>query len=274
MKGEVRAGLRADAGRADNPERFRTRTQMAEPAPQEHPEGLEIRRRLESVAGGRPDWLVRADEVVQGGQAPDRPELPSRGPGEPRPDPRSGWKAASSSIPKLAVSAGGRNPLGEDEDEDPDSPETTGRKLDPPSKDAVPAGNAIRRLKPLDEPWWLVWAENLVSDRRMWVGALIVVVAASGFMVWRARTDPGVSLSAIKRHAQRYEGRSVTVRGKVGEVFEIGQGFVFNLHQGRDTIVVFSPTRRPTPHEKVVVNGTVSAGYLDGLPRVAVFETP
>jgi alanine racemase len=49
---------------------------------------------------------------------------------------------------------------------------------------------------------------------------------------------------------------------------------VYNLRQGRDTIVVYSRTRRPALHEHVKATGTVSIGYLDGVPRVALLEEP
>ena len=62
------------------------------------------------------------------------------------------------------------------------------------------------------------------------------------------------------------------VKGRIGDVFPIGDGYVFNLHQGRDTVVVFTRSRLPVSHEKAEVVGTVSTGYLDGVPRVAVFE--
>jgi hypothetical protein len=78
----------------------------------------------------------------------------------------------------------------------------------------------------------------------------------------------------IRRHAEQWEGRAVHVSGRVGEVFSIGQGVVYQLHQGRDTIVVFSRSRVPEPRQRVSVQGTVSTGYLDGAPRVAILENP
>ena len=53
----------------------------------------------------------------------------------------------------------------------------------------------------------------------------------------------------------------------------VGQGYVFNLHQGRDTLVVFTRLRSPRSRERTTVVGSVSMGYLDGAPRVALFET-
>jgi hypothetical protein len=42
--------------------------------------------------------------------------------------------------------------------------------------------------------------------------------------------------------------------------------------QGRDTIVAFARARAPQPHEVLTVKGQVSTGFLDGLPRQALFE--
>ena len=84
--------------------------------------------------------------------------------------------------------------------------------------------------------------------------------------------DRGTSLGNILHHPDRYEGQPVTVRGEVLDAFDIGGGHMFHLRQGRDTVVVFSPTRRPSLHQRLRVVGTVSTGYLDGAPRVAIFE--
>ena len=81
-----------------------------------------------------------------------------------------------------------------------------------------------------------------------------------------------MALGQIRKHPDRFEGHTVKVRGEVGEVFDVGRGYVFNLIQGRDTVVVFSPSRRPETHDKLRVEGTVSTGYLDGLPRQTLFE--
>jgi hypothetical protein len=65
----------------------------------------------------------------------------------------------------------------------------------------------------------------------------------------------------------------VTVRGRVGEdVFAVGAGWAFYLVQGRDTIVVFTRIQAPKPHEVITVKGQVSTGFLDGVPRQALFE--
>jgi hypothetical protein len=90
--------------------------------------------------------------------------------------------------------------------------------------------------------------------------------------VLRPGEHASVSLSRIRQHPEVFDGRLVAVRGEAGETFSIGGSYVFNLRQGRDTIVVYSRTRRPSLHENVRATGTVSIGYLDGVPRVALFE--
>ena len=52
----------------------------------------------------------------------------------------------------------------------------------------------------------------------------------------------------------------------------MGASYAYWLHQGRDTIVVFTRLHTPIPREKVKVTGSVSMGYLDGVPRLSLFE--
>jgi hypothetical protein len=249
---------------------------MSERAPHEHPEGFEIRRRPHEVSpdAERPGWLVGPEaDVREGAPDPYSPDHSAQATTPPASDERrTSWAPSASSVPRLKLvasaagaAAGESAPEGESETQRP--------KLDPPSKEAGPARLATRLPKPLEEPWWLVWAERIASDPRLWVSGLLVLALVAGVTLWRGRANAGASLATIKRHAPTFEGRAVRVRGRVGEVFAIGQGHVFFLHQGRDTVVVFSATRRPAIHQRVVVNGKVSTGYLDGVPRVAIFES-
>jgi len=64
----------------------------------------------------------------------------------------------------------------------------------------------------------------------------------------------------------------VAVSGRVGETFPVGGGYAFYLHQGRDTIVVFTRSRVPTFRQRVQIVGSVSTGFLEGVPRAAIFE--
>ena len=126
----------------------------------------------------------------------------------------------------------------------------------------------------LEEPFWIVWLDALRSSTQiqmMLVGALI-----TGIAVWALwpKGDPGVSLHDLKKNPHRWDGQQVTVKGRVGEVFHVGAGYAFNLHQGRDTIVVFTRGAKPESREKLSVAGSVSTGYLDGQARQAIFATP
>ena len=60
--------------------------------------------------------------------------------------------------------------------------------------------------------------------------------------------------------------------GRVGETFPVGGGYAFYLHQGRDTIVVFTRSRVPTFRQRVQIVGSVSTGFLEGVPHAAIFE--
>ena len=119
----------------------------------------------------------------------------------------------------------------------------------------------------------------------LWDGALhrirthrptqLIAVAAGLLLVLILSTVHGASavpLSRIKRNPQSFDGRSVTVRGRVGEVFPVGSSYAYYLYQGHDSIVVFTRSRAPIPHQKLAVTGSVSTGFLEGVPRPALFE--
>lgn len=127
---------------------------------------------------------------------------------------------------------------------------------------------------PLVEPWWVVAFDNLRANRRAQLavaGVLAVVVVTASWMWPRGvGTTP---LSQIRRHPSEFDGRDVVVRGRVGDdVFAVGAGWAFYLMQGRDTIVTFSLSRMPEPRKVVTLKGQVSTGFLDGMPRQALFE--
>jgi hypothetical protein len=140
------------------------------------------------------------------------------------------------------------------------------------SKEAdAPVESPSPALRPLYEPWWIVWLEALATSRRLQVSILAVVVVGALFWFW-PKGEQGVSIANLKRHPETFNGQTIQVRGKIGEIFVVGQGYAFDLHQGRDTVVVFTQTRTPRMHERVDIVGQVSTGYLDGMPRIAVFE--
>jgi hypothetical protein len=103
---------------------------------------------------------------------------------------------------------------------------------------------------------------------------VVLVVALVGWLGMRAVADRSESIVTIRNHPASFDGRTVALRGKVGEVFDLGGSSTYLLHQGRDTIVVFTRGRAPVSGSTVMVHGSVSIGYLDGAPRAALFEGP
>jgi hypothetical protein len=106
-----------------------------------------------------------------------------------------------------------------------------------------------------------------------WVAAGCVVVLATVAVLTMRKVDPSVPLATLKRYPAAMDGKTVTVKGRIGEVFQMGTSYAYYLHQGRDTIAVFTRTRTPIPREKVTVTGSISTGYLDGMPRLGLFES-
>ena len=102
----------------------------------------------------------------------------------------------------------------------------------------------------------------------------LAVIAVVALMMFRPKEEQTVSISAIRHHPERFDGRPVKVRGRVGEVYEVGGGYAFHLYQGRDDLVVFTRSRVPVRREEVTITGSISNGILDGKSRQALFETP
>jgi hypothetical protein len=208
-------------------------------------------------------------------------EDPSAEPAEPAGP--VAWKAAASSIPRLR-----QRPAASEQPEALDSFQGF-------AQDAVMAGSAapgggagVAARDPLDSetgapvmpldrepPFWAEWVDRvryLPLPVTIGIGAILAIGAAT-YLLW-PRGTARVSLAQIRQHPEAFEGRSVRVGGRAGETFSVGGRYVFNLLQGRDTVVVYSRTRRPRLHERVTVDGMVSIGYLEGSPRVAVLEDP
>jgi hypothetical protein len=112
----------------------------------------------------------------------------------------------------------------------------------------------------------------LRSDRRIQVagGALLVVLAI--LALWPHGERP-MSVANLRRHAALVDGTAVYVAGTVGEVFKVGGGYAYYLHDGRDTLVVFTRVHKPEERQHVTVHGTMSTGYLDGQATLALFES-
>jgi hypothetical protein len=234
----------------------------------------------------RPDWLVGADEGLLAEQGHEwdtaprdhkpvlrRIDSPRETPAAPaKSEPPKAWTAAAPSVPKLTIVPKRERP--QQAPEISDEPPTTSapeESLEHEESEARVVAPVIP-IRPPDEPLWMVWAEILATHRPLQIGLAVTIVGLVTVAYWPRQDGRGVPLGEIRKHPEKFEGRSVKVQGKVGEVFDIGSGYVFHLIQGRDTVVVFSPARRPETHAKVRVAGNVTTGYLDGVARVAIFE--
>jgi hypothetical protein len=126
----------------------------------------------------------------------------------------------------------------------------------------------------LEEPWWLIALDTLRTNRRVQLSAVagLLGLVLVGSWLW-PRGVGTTPISRVRRNPAQYDGRNLCMRGRVGDdVFSVGGGWAFYLLQGRDTIVTFTRSRTPKPHEVVTVKGLVSIGFLDGAPRQAMFE--
>jgi hypothetical protein len=116
--------------------------------------------------------------------------------------------------------------------------------------------------------------ERLTRHRpTQFVALIVVLVSIVAMTQLSANGTPLTSISKIRRSPLRFDGVEVTVRGRVGDVFPVGDGYLYNLHQGRDTIVVYSRGGVPKSHQTATVTGSISMGYLEGTPRPALFQT-
>ena len=127
-------------------------------------------------------------------------------------------------------------------------------------------------IKDAPAPWWMQLPQLLREDPRAQGVVAIVVVALLAVMFW-PRAEKTMSLGGISRDPAHYDGQSVKVSGRIGETFEVGGGHAFYLHQGRDTLVVFTRSRTPRRGQNVTLVGTVSTGYLNGQSGTAIFES-
>jgi hypothetical protein len=112
----------------------------------------------------------------------------------------------------------------------------------------------------------------LATDRRVQLAVLLVVAIVLAMTFW-PREEKTVSVAHLKSEPERFADTQVRVSGKVVEIYPVGSSWAYALLQGRDTIVVFTRMGSPKLHEKRVVVGTLSNGYLDGTSRAAIFET-
>lgn len=251
----------------------------------------------------RPDWLVGAEDAAS--EEFERNELARPSHPAPRPvqlssladecvasDPGTdrktepaapaapvAWTAAASSIPTLPRRAPSTDrprvepspAVARDTDENESE---AGFDLEAaPEEHALAPPTAA--LKPLHEPWWMVLLDELRTRRKAQITVAVGVLGMSAltFALW-PRGAAGVPLAKIRRNPAAYDGQSVVVRGKIGEVYPVGGGYAFYLLQGRDTIVTFTRSRVPEPRQNVVIEGQITTGFLDGEARQALFENP
>jgi len=209
--------------------------------------------------------LSSADEIAAAPPVPPRQTPPAP------PAPATPWKAAASSIPKLRQQPAAlpEAAAGEFPGFAQDAPAASGEEW------AGDEGAEPGSPTPLSAelPLWEAWLERARALPRpvvIGVGAGVLLLAIVFTFIPRGMGS--IPLARIRQHPEAFDGRVVKVQGRAGETFTVGGSFVFDLRQGRDTIVVYSRTRHPSLHERVEATGTVSIGYLDGAPRLALFE--
>jgi hypothetical protein len=180
------------------------------------------------------------------------------------------WAPVASSVPALRLAL--PDDPGPVEEEPFASPAARPRGL-PGGEEDLPRA-APPPLAALREPWWVIALDNLRTSRPVQIGAAVALAALVLMVSWLWPRGVGtIALSELRSSPSRFDGRAVVVRGRVGDdVFAVGSGWAFYLVQGRDTIVVFTRTQAPKPHDVVTVKGQVSTGFLDGVPRQALFE--
>lgn len=140
-----------------------------------------------------------------------------------------------------------------------------------PQPHAVVAPDAFD-IKDAPAPWWMQMPQLLREDRRVQGLAAFVAIVLLALLFW-PRGEKSLSIGSIRREAARYDGQSVRVSGRIGETFEVGGGYAFYLHQGRDTLVVFTRSRTPRRGEGATVVGMISTGFLNGQSGTALFES-
>jgi hypothetical protein len=233
----------------------------------------------ENPADGLPrPVLIRPGEPAADSDPPPEPVVLERAQPEPEPAEASRkpagpvrWAPAASSVPIIRLPL--PSDVGPAREEPAEKHEVRPVPAAPSVEEAGPAP-ASHALKPLDEPLWLVVLDTLRTSRLVQLTVLGAATCVTVLALWMWPRGVGTTpLSEVHHYPAQYDGRTVTVRGKVGDdVFTVGSGWAFYLMQGRDTIVTFTRSRSPKPHEVMTVKGQVSVGFLDGVPRQALFE--
>ncbi len=224
------------------------------------PAPLPLRRPDAPPQAERPG-MVRPDEADEGGI--------EQGPGG------MVWEPGPRSVPTLSRPDGGRSVAEPTREFPMDDAEERRRPViayseEPPPHEVV-APEAFDVSVPA-VPWWMQAAHTLRADRRIQVLVGLALAALVTVAAW-PRGERPMSLGNIRRHAATLDGVQVLVSGRVGQVFQVGGGYAYYLHQGRDTLVVFTRVSHPEERQHVTVRGTMSTGYLDGQPTLALFES-
>ena len=126
-------------------------------------------------------------------------------------------------------------------------------------------------LETVTLPWWMQVPAQIRTDWRLQALLGVVLIALAAVSFWPRGPQPE-SLGNVNRHPDRFDGHIITVAGRVGDVFEVGGGHAYYLLQNQDTLVVFTRGVAPRRRDKLTLSGTVSTGYLDGQPHLALFE--
>jgi len=249
----------------DRPMQVRlARPEQVTPPPERSDENAAARRRIQ---------LMSADDNV-GLSRPDGNPLPQAAAARRRP---TAWTAASSSVPTIrrappVLPEPKFNRVQEDDPENLMSAPHEGiTEVDieepTPQRPSAPSVH----LAPLEESPWVVAMDALVNNRRLQLGIGVAVLLLLTWMFW-PRGESSASVSSIQHHPERFDGRMVRIGGKIGDVYAIAGGYTFYLLSGSDTMVVFTRSRVPVTDQHVSIRGTISTGYLDGVPRLALFE--
>lgn len=121
-------------------------------------------------------------------------------------------------------------------------------------------------------PWWMQFPHAVRTDRRLQLATAGGLLVLATIAFW-PRGERPLSLGDLNHHPEKYNGQNVQVSGKVGEVFPVGGGYAYYLHQAKDTLVVFTRVRTPRRGQKLEVAGMMSVGFLDGVSHSALFES-
>jgi len=225
-----------------------------------------------------PEPAANAESVVMGAETEKALETEvAAAPARPRRvGPPGVWAPVASSVPTLKLGLHAEPEPVEDVSAAASAARLhglPGRGEDLPRTVATPPPPPPQ-LAALQEPWWVIALDSLRTSRSVQIGAAVALAALVLLACWLWPRGAGITaLSELRRHPSRFDGRTVTVRGRIGDdVFAVGAGWAFYLVQGRDTIVTFTRTQMPKPHQIITVKGQVSTGFLDGVPRQALFE--